>query len=711
MPHEVGDQPRSGDNTAGDVNHGSLVQIGTVHGGISVPTEPTRTAPHQIPTAPHLFTDRVPEFRRLQDVSCEVRREERGRTVLISGTGGVGKTALATRFLDTHSPEFTDGMLYADLQGFTESGPVDTGAVLDSFLRSLHLTPESIPHGLGARAAAYRSHTHGRSLAVLLDNVVSAAQVRQLTPGQGPHLLLATTRLHLTGLRLDGAAFLEVHPLHESEAVTLVDRMLSDDRVRAEPESVRQLITLCGRLPLAMRAAASGLTARPNQPLSRMVSRLSSEQRRLTELSQGRELSVSSVFTASYALLSAPARRLYRLLGLLPGRDLTLDAAAALAGAPELEAEDLLTELIEASLLEESPDDRFRQHDLVRLHARGRAEEDEDRAGREAARDRLLRFYLATAAAADRTLNPHRWHLAPVFEETPIRDFASRDEALGWLESELECLQACVKFAHWTARHPLCWQLCETMANLFIVRKHFAAWEETTTTGLASAEALGEPEPQGRMLGSLAGLQRSLGRLEQAHKSYHRALGLWQQTDHVHGRATALEGCGMIELAHERPRAARSYFQRALEIYERIDYAHGATLMLRRLGRAANESGDQRAAVGYFQRALTGFDPDDNPYQRLRSLVELAATHQGASDHGAAGPVLQEGLALARRVGAPAEEARIRTMLAGAAQDGGQPDLARDQLTQALSIYKRLGAPQAAKVRERLESLPPTKRV
>lgn len=452
MPPEDGNQPRPGDNTAGDVNDGSLFQVGTVHGGLRVHTGHKRTVPHQIPTAPRLFTDRLPELRRLEDVCRHVHQEQRGRAVVVSGTGGVGKTALATRFLNANSPGFPDGMLYADLQGFTESGPVDTDGVLDSFLRSLHVAPEAIPHGLSARAAAFRSHTHGRGVAVLLDNVVSAAQVRQLTPGQGPHLVLATTRLHLTGLRLDGADFLEVHPLHEREAVTLVDRMLSDNRVRAEPESVRQLITLCGRLPLAMRAAASGLTARPNQPLSRMVSRLSSEQRRLTELSHGRELSVSSVFTTSYTLLSGPARRLYRLLGLLPGRDLTTDAAAALVEASELEADDLLTELIEASLLEESPDGRFRQHDLVRLHARSRAEEDEDPAAREAAVDRLLGFYLATAAAADRTLNPHRWHLAPVFEEPPIRGFGTRDEALEWLEAELDCLQACVKYAHGDGR-------------------------------------------------------------------------------------------------------------------------------------------------------------------------------------------------------------------------------------------------------------------
>ncbi|WP_306367823.1 tetratricopeptide repeat protein [Nocardiopsis sp. CC223A] len=687
-------------NSAGAVSGGTVLQIGAVHGDVRLASPPV---PRQPPAPPRFFTDREAELHRLHGVLGDPA----GRTVVLSGTGGVGKSALALRFLDAAATEFPDGVLYTDLRGFTEGGPADPADSLDAFLRGLGGTPGTIPRDLAGRAAAFRSLTHGRRVAVLVENAVSAAQVRVLSPGPGPHLVLVTTRLHLTGLRVDGAEFLDLHPLAEDDAVVLVDRILADDRTRSDPGSARELVRLCGRLPLALRAAASGLLLRPRRPLSRMVASLDGEHL-LDRFGEAEEPSVDAVLTASYRLLPPPNRRLHRLLGMLPGRDTTAEAAAALQGCAPERAEELLAELVAASLLEETPQGRFVQHDLVRLHAARRAREEDPPTEREQALDRLLLHLLATAAAADRTLNPGRWHLAPVFEEPPVRGFASRREALEWLETELDVLRACVDLCTGTGRHRWAWQFCECLRNVFMLRKHFDAWERTHLAGLASAEALGDPAAQGNVLNALGGLYLTLGDVDRAREIHLRALAEWTRADHRLGRASALEACGVCELARDRPADALPYFERALEIHTDLGRRRGIALLHRRLGEARRDLGDHDAAAEQLGRALEFFTEDADPYMRVRSQVSLAAVHVAAGRPEHAREVLAEVLRLAADIGARAEEARARVMSADLAEAEGDLDRARGLLTEALAIHTELSAPEAGELRRRLGSPPYT---
>ena len=683
-----------------------MIQTGTIHGSVHLVTAGSDPVPRQLPMPPRIFTDRATEFRRLETLRHEVASEGHGRIMVLTGPGGVGKTALATRFLDTIAEHFPDGTLYTDLQGFTESGPTDASDVLDAFLRALGTEPAAIPQSFDARAAAFRSRTHGKRITLLLDNAISAAQVRALTPGQGRHLVVVTTRLHLSGLRLDGSDFLNVRPLGENEALELVTRMLGDDRAGEDPASARRLVGLCGRLPLALRAAVSGLALRPHQPLDRLVSRLADEGERLAVLSHTRELSVDGVFTTSYRQLPEIARRLYRLLGVLPARDLTVEVAAALLSTGPLDAEDRLAHLVAANLLEEIPGGRFRQHDLIRLHARTRAEEDEPTEAVEDALDRVLEYYLTTAAAADQTLNPGRWHLAPVFDRLPSRGFGTRSHALEWLENELEALRAIVRFSGATGRHAICWQLCEALRNLFMVRKHFDAWGETHTHGLDAATASGDPAAQANMLNALAGLRLTLGETEKAAGLHDRALELWGRAGHKLGQASSLEGRGVCELAMDRPRHARRYFERALDIHTRLGRDRGIALMLRRLGEAGRDLGEHTAAIDHFHRALEYFDPVTEPYMRTRTLVGLAATHLATADTETVLAILKEILDISERIGARAEKARAQVMSADIAEAQGRLDRARTLLNRALSTYTELDSPEAESTRRRLESPP-----
>lgn len=730
LPHDSdhGDDHSDRNRVAAGQVSGTVVQIGTVHGavGIGAP-EP---APHQLPASPRLFTDRRDETRDLHALHGTGVRPGReadtgsdrgtesgsstgaatgtGSLVVLHGTGGVGKTALATHFLSAVAGTLPDGVLHYDLLGFSGDAPADPGDVLDRFLRDLGTAPEHIPPDLPGRAAAFRSRTHGRRIGLLLDNAVSAAQVRPLLPGDGGHLVLVTTRLRLSGLRLDGAEFLELGPLDGSGSAELVERILSDGRAQAEPDALSRLTDLCGGLPLAVCAAVSGLTVRRHQPLSRLVDRLSRARHRLSALSSlsaGPEMSVETALTDSYRWLGPGARRMYRLLGLAPGRDLTPDAAGALAGLPVEDAEELLTELLTASLLEEDAGGRLRQHDLTRLHARARAEADESEREREHALDRILDHYLVTAASAAVTLNPGRWCAAPVFAREGLGPFPDRDAALRWLTEELGTLRSCVRTAHTTGRHSVCWQLCEAVRPLFTLHKHFEVWRETHETGLAAAESLGDDAGAGSVLTSLGVLYVTIGDVERAEAAQQRGLAAWMRAGHRLGQASAHEGLGVCDLARGRPEGAYEHFLRAREIHRGLGRLRGETLINRRLGEALRDSGEHEAAIHHLRQAVAGFPAEHEPYQRLRTLAALAETYRAAGASGPAGKVLTEALSLSASTSALHEEARIRTMLAETALEEGRGTEARHQLERALSIQISLGDRKLAHTRALLSRL------
>ncbi|MUL42020.1 AAA family ATPase [Streptomonospora sp. PA3] len=705
------DRPRTpagprNDTAVSGGNVGAVVQAGSVHGDVHVYSHPAPETPHQIPLPPRHFTDRESELDRLETAADAARREGRPQIVVLGGPGGVGKTALATSFLHIAADGFPDGLLYADLRGFAQGAPLDPGGVLDGFLRALHTDPAGIALDTAGRAAQFRSRTAGRSMAFLLDSAASAAQVRLLLPGAGAHVVLVTTRLRPAGLAADGAAFMEVSPLADAAAAHLVERVLGTDRARGEEEAVRRLVVLCGRLPLALCAAASPLALRPRQSVARLADRLADERRRLDRLRKEEELSVRAALDASYAALSEPARRLYRGLGHIGGPDTALPAMAALLGASPDETEEAADELVAAHLLEEHASGRFRQHDLNRLHSRRLLEDREAASRRRGARERLSGHYLDSAVNADLVLNPGRWHLGPrYFAERRGESFTDRAAALAWLEAELANLRAWIAASYAEGRHETAWQLCEALRNLFTLRRHFDAWGETYGTGLAAARTLGDPAAQAFMLEGLGARRLYRGEAAAARERSRAALELWTRAGHQLGRASALEDLGVAELAMGAPAAAAEHFAWALRIHRRLGRRRGMALMRRRLGEAARDRGDHAAAAKHFQQALDFFTESAEPYMRLRTLVGLGADRLAAGTDARA--PLTEALRIATGLGADAEVANIQVLLADIAAAEGRAADEFAALSTALSIYSRLGAPQAAEIGRRIGSPPP----
>jgi transcriptional regulator with XRE-family HTH domain len=330
--------------------------------------------PRQLPAAVADFTGRAAELQTLSRMLDEAGAGVPGTVVIsaIGGTAGVGKTALALYWAHRAAGRFADGQLYVNLRGFDPSGaPATPAEAIRRFLDALAVPPERIPPDPEAQAGLYRSLLADRKMLVVLDNARDEQQVRPLLPASPGSLVLVTSRNQLAGLAAaERARLLTVDVLAHDESVQLLTDRLGARRAAAEPEAVDEIARLCAHLPLALTVAAARAAVRPGFPIASLAADLRDTAGRLDALDSGDPgASVRAVFSWSYQQLSAEAARMFRLLGLHPGPDISVPAAASLAAVEKPEARRLLRELARGCLIAEHIPGRYAFHDLLRAYA------------------------------------------------------------------------------------------------------------------------------------------------------------------------------------------------------------------------------------------------------------------------------------------------------------------------------------------------------
>lgn len=398
--------------------------------------------PHDIPD----FVGRAPEL-------AELDRSARAAhvpLVVVTGTAGVGKTALARHWAHRMREYFPDGQLYVDMCGYAPDDPVRTGEVLTGFLRALGVEEATIPADTSQRAARFRTMIDGRRMLIILDNALTADQVRALLPGTPSSFVLVTSRDALAGLTArDGAHRVDLDRMSHDEASALVDSRLPADVDRCA-EAVARLIGSCAHLPLALRVATSRVRVRYGDGLRELVTELTDERSQLDVLETGDEYtSVRAVFSWSYHQLAEDAARLFRLFAFTcPHREhrIGVFGTAALLGTDDVGlSRRLLDDLVRANLIIADPAGRYAVHELLRVYAAELAEEHEDIT---AAEERLLGYYLHNASRAASRLGyddiqPEAFVTSPpVTHHLPDAESARR-----WLEAEGPALVCCAELA------------------------------------------------------------------------------------------------------------------------------------------------------------------------------------------------------------------------------------------------------------------------
>ena len=458
----------------------------------------------------------LPFFSGRGDLLAEARRAVAragpgGPAVLaIDGMPGVGKTALAVRLAHEFAGDYPDGQLYVDLRGFDAREPAMSPAeALRGFLGSLGVSPDAVPAELHAQAGLYRSSVAGRRLLLVLDNCRDAEQIRHLLPGSPGCLVLVTSRSRLSGLLTTAGA----HPLpvglpSVTEAREALTRRLGAGRVAAAPAAVGTLIESCGRLPLALAVVGARAAALPQTPLEQIAAELKQATGSLDGFDgDDPHTDLRAVFSWSYQALSPAAARLFRLLPIHPGPDVSVAGAAALAGVSTRAGRTLIGELSRANLVGEDQPGRYRTHDLLRAYATELGEDGDTAAERAEAERRCLDFYRATGYHAHRRLLAYaQYHpmIEPGPGETPLR-FDDLGAAMRWFTAERAALIALVGRAAGQGHHGVAWQLALGMQHFFERSGRWADWTATGEVALDAARRGGDLVGQARMHRSLAG--------------------------------------------------------------------------------------------------------------------------------------------------------------------------------------------------------------
>ncbi len=683
----------------------------------------------ELPRDVRQFTGRTSELR---DLLRSV--EQSGSVAAIDGMAGIGKTALVVRLAHQLAPRYPDGQLFLDLHAYTPgSRPLTPGAALDKLLRAVGVAGAAIPDDTEERAALWRAKLAGRRMLVVLDNASETAQIRPLLPGTAECLVLITSRQRLTGL--DGAFVRSLDVLSAGEARELFARVVGETRASAEPVAVSDVLRLCGYLPLAIRLAAARLQHRPTWTVAHLAGRLR-DQRQLTEL-QSDDHSVATAFGLSYQQLDAGQKRMFRLLGRVPGADFDVYPAAALGDLSLAETDRLLESLLDAHLLLQPRAGRYRLHDLLHAYASQLDDPDEH-----AAHQRLLAFYLHAASVAMDVIAPHERHrrVEVVPSSTPVPEFTSYDTALAWLETERPNLLA----AAVAADREYTSQLSASLWRFLYLRGHHDDAMTLHTNALQAAQAAGDRVLEGRAIYNLGMTFERLGRYEDAIDHIKRAIAVFQETGmrlleghalnslgmalswraetdqamHYYelaatvGRETAsgaLEGMALdnigIELADQgRHEDAITHFKHALAIYEAIDSMYLQGSALENLGSIFTRLGEYERAIEHLESALDIALSARYRDQEAEVRNSMGIAARRAGDAASALAHHREALAIGQETGLLICQARAHDGLGWAYRDLGDMRTCREHWEQAILLYTELGVPGAEAIRLVLET-------
>ncbi|HEY4456062.1 MAG TPA: BTAD domain-containing putative transcriptional regulator [Pseudonocardiaceae bacterium] len=565
-----------------------------------------QVVPAMLPPGVTDFTGRADALGWLDEV---LARRDRPMAVVISaisGTAGVGKTALAVRWAHQVREKFPDGQLYVNLDGYAVGPPLRPDQVLAQFLRALGVSPERVPVEPAEAGGMYRTLLADRRMLVVLDNASDAEQVRPLLPAGAGCLVLVTSRHRLDGLvALDSARRITLDVLGVDEAVALLGRIIGDDRVAAEPAAAITLAKADACLPLALRISAAQLIIEPERSIADYLDELR-EHGVLARLAiaDDERRAVRAVFDLSYAALKPDVRQAFRLLGLVPGRTITARSLAPMASCTVDQAASLLDQLAAAHLVEELSPERFGFHDLLREYAKETGATTDPAPARDAALAALFDHYLWTAVVAVERLFPGN---ARVVESTDApaefaTSFADNDSAIAWLHAERQNLVAAIRHAAQSGPSRIAWTLCDTLRGYFGNCGFYVDWFIAARAALAATDSRGEPLAHGSAQFGLANAYMNRNSYAEAIQHYHLALELYRRAGWARGEAAAHINLGFVDEELGRLASAAVHQSAALELS--AGWVQQEAISLGNLGGLSLFRGELPAAVDYFQRAL-----------------------------------------------------------------------------------------------------------
>lgn len=571
-----------------------------VLGGDPAAAPRIRVVPAQLPRGSGELFGRETDLGTL-DALFEARSPRAGKPTgcTVTGTAGVGKTALAIAWARGRRLDFPDGQLYADLCGYSADAPLEPGSVLASFIRAIGGgTTDLAAMDVGERAALFRSLVDGQRMLIVLDNARSAAQVRELLPGTGGCFVLVTSRDSLPELAVHyGTDSLHLERLGHNASLELLVGV-AGEQVHGDAGAASALVEACARLPIALRLAGEQVRSRPGSNLGVLVREIRQERSRLDhlELGTGPQTDMRAVFSWSYGTLPADAARLFAHLGLLPGPDADAETISALAGIDLRVARRLLKTLVGANLVERTAQGRFRLHGLLREYTLELALRSFAVAERETAISRLIDYYGSVTSLAIDMAGPAGGNL-------PGTPAAARqtelDSSVAWLEAERPSFEALAGSADTGNGHRLV-ELSQSLELFLWTQSHGVEAQRLQEENRDRARRARDPAAEVHAEQLLGSLCRDRGDLEGAEAHHRRALELSGQTHDRLGASLALHDLGIAADASGRTGEGLALLSRALELVRAEHDEARTAIALGNIGELQGRLGrDTQAGTSY----------------------------------------------------------------------------------------------------------------
>lgn len=673
--------------------------------GISAsPVSRPVVVPRQLPAPPAPFVGRREELDRLD----AALRDSPAVTMVVSaiaGAGGMGKTWLALHWAHRHADQFPDGQLFVDLRGFSpDREPMDPAVAVRGFLDALGVEPGRIPADPHVQAGLFRSLLASRRMLLLLDNAVDAGQVIPLLPGSPTCTVIVTSRSQLPGLITGhGAHHMRLDVLSDAQAHAMLTDWLGLARVAAEPAATNELIELCGGFPLALSVVAGHVRTRPGLALGTLAAELRDSG--LGVLDDGDPgASLPAVLSWSYQALTRRQATVFSLLGIAPGSDIGLPAAASLIGLSLDETRTVIRCLERVSLISQDSHARVRMHDLVRRYAADTADRLPDDM-RAVALRRVVDFYLHTAHSGERALDPHR---PPIRLDVPApgtrpQRLPDTHAAFAWFDTEHSNLLAAQRTATTHRWHVAVWQLAWALTTFQSRRGYSRARLAAAQAGLAAGDNLDTPAVHtltrrlvgmayastGRFAEAIDHLNQALALAERHHDHLnqarnHRALAwTWRRVGDNHkalDHATrALDAHRFLDNPVEEAlsRALTAWYTALAGDYERASehceiglgqcrrygIREGEAAILGTMGYLAHHTGRHERAIRAYDAAIALHRDIGAAYNMADELDQLGYPHAALGQHDRARAVWQEALELYREQGRDADTARVQRQL------------------------------------------------
>uniref|UniRef100_UPI0031DF3A57 AfsR/SARP family transcriptional regulator n=1 Tax=Saccharothrix mutabilis TaxID=33921 RepID=UPI0031DF3A57 len=687
------------------LHHQVLARDAALDVGVARPV--TAGPPRQLPAPPRLFTGRR---RQLDALTAYLAGEaEPGADLviaLIGGTGGIGKTWLALHWAHRNLDRFPDGQLYVNLRGFDpRAQPVSPEVVVRGFLDALGVPPSGIPADPDAQAALYRTLVADRKVLVVLDNAADAGQVTPLLPGSPACAVLVTSRNKLTSLvTTHGARPVSLEMFSHDEARDLLAGHLGADRLAAEPEAAEGLLRHCAGLPLALGIVTARVATHPGIPLAVLADELGDHSTRLDALDTGEDLDVRAVFSWSYRTLSPAAARLFRLLSLHPGPEISLAAAASLAGCPTGGVRPPLAELGRAHLLTEHRPGRHTVHDLLRAYAIELADRHDPAEDQHRAVRRLLDHLLHTAHAADRLLEPHRDPLA-LTDPAPgavVQRVTDHRQALDWFRGELPVLVSAVGLAAGHRMDEHAWRLPWTLVTFLDRSGLWPDYVATQRTALEAAHRRGDRDGQARTHRLLGNALGRLGRDDEARAHLAEALGLYAEIEDPIGLARTHRAICWLLGQRERHTEAIRHATRALELFRSAGHRSGEARALNAVGWYHSLLGDHRRALEKCEQALALHRELGSKDGEAATLDSVGFVHHHLGDHVRAEACYRQALGLYEELGDRNGMVETLDHLGDTHSALGDHEAATRAWRRTLALMEEVDHPDSAQIRAKI---------